>query len=200
MQWILSASFWSHRWSNWANIDAVVYLAAKRTISVAISARIRTKVTWPLAGSIALLSSSFEVHKNEFHFLSTRAAAFLEKQTLELQQRGCNMMDIRGSHMLLSRNFTSAQNCGELIHYLVVLCFTLHDLTRLLCVKRWLYRNQSKNCQKIRQFEGISKICRNQSKIIRILKTVIKYVKLKGSLNYFCNVNKLSRFFRLSWK
>ena len=74
VQWILSASFWSHRWSNWANIGAVVYLAAKRTISVAISTRIRTKVTWPLAGSIALLSSSFEVHKNEFHFLSTRAA------------------------------------------------------------------------------------------------------------------------------
>ena len=105
--------------------------------------------------------------------LNESCSAFLEKQTLELQQRGCNMMDIRGSHMLLSRNFTSAQNCGELIHYLVVLCFTLHDLTRLLCVKRWLYRNQSKNCQKIRQFEGISKICRNQSKIIRILKTVI---------------------------
>lgn len=55
----------------------------------------------------------------------------------------CRMMDIRGSHMLLSRNFTSAQNCGELIHYLVV-PFVLPNMilhskkvTQHVWVQRW---------------------------------------------------------------
>ena len=154
MQWILSASFWSHRWSNWANIGAVVYLAAKRTISVAISARIREEQKshdlLQAAASIALLLSCHHHLKfTKTSFTSSQQELqerLLEKQTLELlpqQQRGCNMMDIRGSHMLLSRNFTSAQNCGELIHYLVV-PFVLPNMilhskkvTQHVWVQRW---------------------------------------------------------------
>ena len=81
------------------------------------------------------------------------------------------MMDIRGSHMLLSRNFTSAQNCGELIHYLVVLCFSLHDLTKL---------------------QGYYVLKGDSTEINR--KTVKKFVNLKGYLKSAEINRKLSEF------
>ena len=42
-QWCLSASFWSHRCSNWANTGEAVYPVVKQTIAVAISARTQEK-------------------------------------------------------------------------------------------------------------------------------------------------------------